>query len=1382
MMNMNKNINKTVKFLLIIGMVMIFGFRAEPDDKELFMGENVNASQVKANVMILMDSSGSMNTVVFYPEKGPDGILNTADDGYDSKETYSGSVDGFVMDDNTKLSESDWYARWIVPDDNDSSVKNAVNLDRNDLGGAGNPWSGDFWTGCYEGDGTGINFRCGTNGANYFRAGDKILYRQTISPYNTAVATLKRKFTGADGSTWFELEDIKGETIIPHDNNPNDVNDNGYKKGHFQQAPTGQDWHPAIVKLYGYRDVWGSQTQYEDVRYPPNYVKWMFIHAADEQRDRVIYFSNYGAYKYEDTNDHTVPPTDWNGPSTCDQGNGQRIKQMWTRIQVAREVLCQVARNSNEIVQLGLAEFSGDGYNTDPAGGDIVEGLGDMSDLNSLQDFKTKIWSIEANTWTPLAESLADVWYYYKPGPNSKTYWPVDMELLDGTISTSNAVSDIDYWCQNNFVIVMTDGESQKDAFDHTKYNDSIFTSSDHPVKRESAWNDWTDGWGDTDNNEKDNGHPENYDPDTSTYCPDYSCWRLQDNRKGTDYLDDVAYFLRHQDMFPDEDHTLNPDSKLFSNDPVDGWPGVQNIFTYVIGFAIDNDMLRQTAVNGDGAYYTADNYNELVTAFQNVITSINLRSFAFSSITAPKKTTTATNDELTLSYVGYFLPSQAASIWEGHLLAYKLEDAWGFDADNSGEVEDHEYIYEDAEACLGVSGDEECYRRVSLSLGHEWDVADHIPNPPNRNLYTYDLNNSTNIPFTLANKMTFKPTFGPTVSENDAEAIINKIRQKQLGDVFHSDVGFVGPPVYGKKYVTNINPTTANAQTYEEFQSANKDRRRVLYVGTNDGIFHMFYADGQDAGKEVWGFIPDEVLPSLKTIVLDNQHTYTVDGRMSAADIYYQRSGCTGSYATCWSTILVFGLRQGGNAYYALDITTLGSHPSVLWKFKESTYSGESWGNPAMGKIRLVDPTDSTKTIDKWVAILTGGFAFNSENSADLEGKAVFVVDASNGNLIWMLGYVPPAGDGGATIDDTGLVPVSTSDNIKYLTNVDQFNFPTPSALTAVDKDNNGYLDAIYFGNVGGHFFKTDISDLDTDNWTTNILFNKYITNKVSTHIDTIEGSVFTVHTKTGFDIGDTVTQFEPYATGYITEIDNKDFTVTTMAGTFQTHKDFVVRTYDPIYHAPALAYDTCYQLWVTFGTGDRDRPRSNPNKGRFIGFKDGGNNAIHHINDGASDTDATTLQQLNAQLWGVNDTETVNNPSGWYFDFPDTAEKIFDPAPVVLPGENLVPHIFFNSYQPPASSVAHGDNPCDAPQEGIMHIYDIALVNCGTLDEIEGSRQLGRIAGGGIYHGGEIVTYTSETGKVADVPGEEGGQFKTKLTGIGAIGGIIFWVETKR
>ncbi len=79
-------------------------------------------------------------------------------------------------------------------------------------------------------------------------------------------------------------------------------------------------------------------------------------------------------------------------------------------------------------------------------------------------------------------------------------------------------------------------------------------------------------------------------------------------------------------------------------------------------------------------------------------------------------------------------------------------------------------------------------------------------------------------------------------------------------------------------------------------------------------------------------------------------------------------------------------------------------------------------------------------------------------------------------------------------------------------------------------------------------------------------------------------------------------------------------------------------------------------------------------------------------------------------------------------------------------------------------------------------MKLYDISLINCGTLETIGLERETGRIAGGGIYAGKEYVMYKSKSGDVADVPGGEGGQFITDVKRLPYPGGLLFWKEKKR
>ncbi len=1350
-------IKQAFKLLIVVLIVLVAGLNVEPDDKELFMGSAGATTIVKPNVVILMDNSGSMNSIIFYPKNGPDGDPETlTDNGYNPNTVYPGAVDGLDSETNY-LDTTLWYGRWKV---SSTSAKKYTTSQLENVNNDGK----NFWTGCYASSGTN-NFQAGSN-SQWFYVGDTVIFCDTSSPYNDAKATITAKYTDASGNPWLTLSNIEGGPIT--------VN-----AGHFQKCPTGKTRTAELVKLYGTTD--NSQK----VRYPQNYINWLYFTATDTMRTVVSHFSTYATFDVSKT-----PATELSNCATPGNdnlgGSNPRIKQVFTRIQTAREVVCKVSGDANKTVKLGLFNFDYDN------GGTLEQGLNDMSDESSeLVSYKNNVWDIAGTTWTPLAEALADIWFYYKPGPTSKTYWPVDYEIDHNTVnhSTSASTVPVDYWCQNNYVVIMTDGESTKDGFDsNTKYGGSIFKT--RPVKNDTTkpygTGNWTtNGWGDPDNNDASSGIPTNYKIN-GTYCPNYTCWLRLNDGGGTDYLDDVAYFLRNQDMFPDS---------YWGTDSATGWPGDQNIYTYVIGFTADNNMLQQTAINGDGAYYTANNFEELVNAFQLVITSINLRNYAFSSITAPKKSTTATNDELTYSYVGYFMPSQATSLWEGHLLAYKLFDLWGFDEDENGEVGPEEYVYNTQEQCASASNGLDCQRWVYLDIGHEWDAADKIPD--NRNLYTTSSAAlTTNIAFNLSNVGVLKHLFGLTTTDDatkteQATQIIDKLTLPKLADIFHSEVSFVGTPPAGKQYLPNIDPPGTNDETFATFYANHQSRTKVLYAGTNDGIMHMFYAGGVNAGKEIWGYFPDEVLPSLKKIVLDGVHTYTVDGRITPEDVYFEKGG-----RNSWSTILCFGLRGGGKAYYALDISSVGSEPTVLWKFKDDSWSGDSWGEPTVARVMLNNPDVTGQVMQKWVVFLTGGFGFNSENPNDKKGKAIFMVDAGTGELLWMLGY-------DSTITYTGSAPAEgilrtvESGTTRLLTKEDVFNFSIPSALTAVDKDSNGMIDTLYFGNKGGHLFKTDITNPDPLQWKTSILFKTEIVDKGSNTISTstlIAADKYDLllassASNAGFAVGDSVMGKTSYATGYIVNLDQKTISVAVTSGTFQVGERVVSRTYNPIYLAPAVMYDRCYSPWVCFGTGDRDRPRTNTTKGNFVLFRDNGI-LLHKIDNAVTTSVNETYQLLNiSSLWTGADKDsltksTLTDLNGWYFTFPDNGEKLFDPDIVVLPDVNFNPIIYFNTYQPPVTVTKNLANPCDVPSEGMMTLYQLNL-GCGINDDITGTNRTGRIAGGGIYGGKEYIMYEGTDGQVASVPGGDSGEdsnLGTHTMTLEYPGGVVFWLEKKR
>ena len=1071
------------KFLIVMIIVMIPLFFLQSDDKELFMGLNIDMEAVKPNVVILMDSSEIMNSVMWYPKYGLDGEAGTADDGYDLYENYTGLVDGFGVE-GDRFWENDtslWQARWIFDG-------NAEKFTTAELG--------TYATGCYADDGTAepTDFQVGGNGSANFEIGDRIIY-MAADGASDAMATIEDKYTVTDPvsavtNTWIKVKDVVGGPIEPIAN--------AYGLGHnvFQKPPNSDytNYTPVIVRLYGDLD-------YVDLTkktlYDRNYLKWLYLHATDDIREAVTHFSTYG----------TFDTTEFPGwvSSACTSDSKTETKYTFTRIQVAREVACKVAEDSVSVVKLGLFKYK-ENY-----GADMLDVLNDMSEAASmLNDYKNTIYTkVSADGAAPMAEALADVWFYLRPHPGGVTWQPVNYDTAVGNTSL------FEYWCQNTYIVVMSSGESTYDVFDDANWTGTMF--ADWPVRRADTWAEWKDGWGDTDYNEAGpddsdvKGIPAGYDSETSYYCPNWTCWqRLQSDGTtdlyGSDYLDDLTYFMANSDLFP-EKNVYGADLYNQQTLKFDGWPGFQRMFTYTIGFGTDSDLLRDAAINGKGAYYTANNYEELVQAFRNVITSILLRNFAFSAITAPKKTATAANTVLQISYVGYFLPSQAASIWEGHLLAYELIDKWGYDMDGSGTVEIGEYIYDNEEDCFDQSS--ECNRMVKLSEDQAWDAADRVPEV--RNLYSNDKNLNL-LDFKDTNRPTLKLLMG--VGDADSDQIVATLRKPNFGDVFHSDVGFVCPPLLGKKYLHYINPLDPSGEQFETFYHDNEDRRRVLYVGTNDGILHMITADdithvdGRDAGKELWGLIPDVILPKLKDIVIDGVHTYTMDGRLTAEDIYYVKDGDANE---SWATVMALGLRSGGNAYYQLDVTEVDAEPDIMWKFVEPDYSGESWGKPLYGRVKIEDASATGGIKDTWVVIFTGGFAYSHERSDDLRGKALFIVDAASGKLLWMVAY--DSVSGGADANGT-LVQVTDSDGWtinKRLTKSAAFNFPIASAVSAVDKDYDGFLDHIFMGNVGGSMFRVDLTVADVEQWkTTQIYESEVVTTPTAETIVSITGNLY--------------------------------------------------------------------------------------------------------------------------------------------------------------------------------------------------------------------------------------------------------------------------------
>ena len=227
----------------------------------------------------------------------------------------------------------------------------------------------------------------------------------------------------------------------------------------------------------------------------------------------------------------------------------------------------------------------------------------------------------------------------------------------------------------------------------------------------------------------------------------------------------------------------------------------------------------------------------------------------------------------------------------------------------------------------------------------------------------------------------------------------------------------------------------------------------RVLYTMTNEGYIHAIDVSTNgtsgNGGDELFAYMPSDLLRNLDPLrrnTINQPKIYGLDGPLTL----YQPNGILD---TAGSKYLYFGMRRGGKNYYSLDVTDTSS-PSLRWVIEGGTGAftelAQTWSKPTPAKIH----TNSTTVKD--VLVFGGGYDIdqdaNTVRTADDEGRAVFIVDASDGSLLWSAG------------------PDNTHDLNLGLTN------SIPGGIAVVDLDADGVQDRLYFGDTGGRLWRIDL------------------------------------------------------------------------------------------------------------------------------------------------------------------------------------------------------------------------------------------------------------------------------------------------------------------
>ena len=242
------------------------------------------------------------------------------------------------------------------------------------------------------------------------------------------------------------------------------------------------------------------------------------------------------------------------------------------------------------------------------------------------------------------------------------------------------------------------------------------------------------------------------------------------------------------------------------------------------------------------------------------------------------------------------------------------------------------------------------------------------------------------------------------------------------------------------------------------------------LAVASNDGMLRMIRnttGSGAESGEEVWAFMPRRAMAAQKVLRANGtgmQHPYTVDGAPVAFMLDVNQDGSINANDGD-KVFLYVGMRRGGKAYYAFDITNPEA-PKLMWTIeKDGAFSelGYTFSNPRVGLINT--PSGPTPAI-----MFAGGYDMNKDirgtvGTDDSEGNAIYVVNAQTGQLIWKA--VRGSGGSGSTVFEHPRL----TDSI-------------PSTLSVGDTDGDGFTDRILVGDTGGNVWRADIKGIDTSRW----------------------------------------------------------------------------------------------------------------------------------------------------------------------------------------------------------------------------------------------------------------------------------------------------------
>ncbi len=545
---------------------------------------------------------------------------------------------------------------------------------------------------------------------------------------------------------------------------------------------------------------------------------------------------------------------------------------------------------------------------------------------------------------------------------------------------------------------------------------------------------------------------------------------------------------------------------------------GVQNVKVHTVAFSLEQeDFLEGLAREGGGLFESAESAAELVGAFKRIFNNTVEKDATFVSVTASVNLENRLKHDDDV-YFALFDPKGTAR-WGGNLKKYRQ----GVGSDGTAEIVDA-----DGDPAIGDDGK---FRPASRSL---WSASDdgadvllggaaaelgRLPNHFSRNVVTYagidtDLTGHASNELLPGNAALEREWFdlSPATfrTDEDYENLLNWAHGADVDDIDGDDDVVearpqMGDPLHSQPLVV----------TYAD---GSDDGTKVVFVATNEGYLHAIDAD---TGRELWAFVPRELLKNLQRFYLNDAtrfRTYGLDGGLTA---WLSDDDGDGMIETGETAMLYIGMRRGGNAYYALDISSRTA-PKYAWKLQGGRQTGAtaaagappaaapdgaaaaasdtstgpeaSTGPATVATSGDGDPTtadgDYTSLGDTWsrphktrvrvggqptdVLVFAGGYSANQDPGAAMStGEATpdeaRVATRRRTDLVGNALYIADA--------RTGRLLWKAD---KQLEGFEAMQYSIPSDVRTIDMNLDGLADLLFVGDTGGQIWRIDIDQRD--------------------------------------------------------------------------------------------------------------------------------------------------------------------------------------------------------------------------------------------------------------------------------------------------------------